>query len=100
MASLESLERTLGRFQRHDLKVLESEEERAPVTPVDLIRLDQYGRTMIACPAGTAPHSWLELSGEEEKALVPADQGPKPKVLTGPYGFDLNSRHRVASRYA
>ena len=63
MLSLESLERTLGRWQREDLTVLEHDEVREKVSPTDLVRLDQYNRKVVACPAWTSPPSWLVLTG-------------------------------------
>ena len=88
MASLEALERTLGRFRQNTLRVLEAEEVQAPVSPTDLIRLDQHGRKMVACPAGTSPPAWLELSEQEATALVPASEGPKAKVHVSQHGFN------------
>ena len=88
MRSFESLERTLGRLQRQEFKVLEPTEVRGMVSPVDLVRLDQHNRKMVCCPAGTEPPSWLELSNEEMAALVPADEAPKPKVHATPFGFN------------
>ena len=59
---------------------------------MDLIRLDQYNRTMVACPAGSAPPSWLALTEDEKAALVHPDNGPKPKVHTSLYGFNPAGR--------
>jgi hypothetical protein len=88
MASLESLERTLTRLRRHDLEVLEHEPAKGLVAAQDILRTDQYGRQMIAVPAGQEPPSYLTLTEQEKAALVPADEAPKPKTLTGPYGFN------------
>ena len=88
MRSLETIERTLGRFQRQDLKVLEHEPVRELVSPVDLVRLDDRGRKVVACPAGQSPPSWLTLTDAERTGLVVAPP-PKPNghMNPGPYGF-------------
>jgi hypothetical protein len=88
MASLESLERTLSRWQPHDLKVLEHEPVRGLVAAEDVLRTDQYGRQMVAVPAGQEPPSYLTLTAAEKAALVHPDDAPRPKVHTGPYGFN------------
>ena len=70
MASLESLERTLGRFQRQDMKLLEHEPARELVAAKDIVRTDGLGRSVVACPAGQVPPTWLTLTTEERDALV------------------------------
>ena len=77
MLSLESLLRTLGRWRRENLTVLEHDEVREKVSPTDLVRLDQYNRKVVACPAWTSPPSWLVLTEEERDGLVDAPP-PKP----------------------
>ena len=87
MASLETL-KSLTRLQRQSFRVLEPKEVRGMVSPLDLVRLDEHNRTIVCCPAGTEPPSWLELSNEEKAALVPADEVPKAKVHATPFGFN------------
>ena len=88
MASLEALERTLGRLRRQDLKVLEHEPAKGLVAAQDILRTDDRGRQMVAVPAGQEPPSYLTLTEEEKAALVSADEGPKPKVQTSLYGVN------------
>jgi hypothetical protein len=78
MPNLESLERTLARFQRQDLRVVEHRAPSELVSPVDLLRMDELGRTYVACPANTAPHSELKLTDEEGNSLVePPPRSPR-----------------------
>jgi hypothetical protein len=53
------------------------------VSPVDLIRVDELGRTYVACPANTAPHSELKLTDEEKASLTEAPP-PKPRGFMNP----------------
>jgi hypothetical protein len=85
MVSLESLERTLTRFQRQDLHVVEHRPARALVAAHDILRTDGLGRSYIAVPAGHAPASWVDLTDDERRQLVDA---PPPK----PHGY-LNPGH-------
>ena len=56
MASLESLERTLSRWQRHDLHVLvEHKPPSELVSPVDLVRTDGLGRGTSRVPQVRRP---------------------------------------------
>ena len=91
MASLESLERTLGRFRRNEITVVEHRPPSELVSPVDLVRVDDLGRKYVACPAGQPPHSELQLTEEERRNLVvappPLPQGHMTPVA---YGFSLN----------
>lgn len=99
MASLESLERTLSRWQRHDLHVLvEHKPPSELVSPVDLVRTDGLGREYIACPAGQAPHSELQLTDEEKAALIrPSPSLPKGHMT--PVGFGFSPEHVVRGDY-
>jgi hypothetical protein len=91
MRSIESIERTLGRFHRQDMKVLEHEPARELVSPVDLLRTDELGRKYIACPAGQPPHSQLQLTDEEKAALVePGPSLPQGHMTPIAFGFSPN----------
>ena len=70
------------------MKVLEHEPAKGLVAAQDIVRRDELGRTMVAVPAGQEPPSYLTLTEEEKAALVPADEGPKPKVHASQYGFN------------
>jgi hypothetical protein len=92
MRSIESIERTLGKLQRHDFKVLEHEPTRELVSPVDVLRTDELGRPYVACCAGQPPHSQLQLTEEERAALVePGPSMPQGFRTAVGYGFSPNS---------
>ena len=50
MASLESLEQTLGRFRRQEFKLVEHTPPSEKVSPVDIVRKDELGRKVVVCP--------------------------------------------------
>ena len=73
------LEQTLGRFQRQEIRVVEHKPARELVAAKDILRTDHLGRTYVACPAGTVPHSELALTDEEGASLVK----PPPRSRKG-----------------
>ena len=88
MASLESLEQTLGRFRRQEFKLVEHTPPSEKVSPVDVVRVDHLGRSYVACPAGQPPHSRLALTDEERSALVePPPPKPQGHMHGTGYGF-------------
>jgi hypothetical protein len=87
MASLELLERLKAGF-REPVEVLERKPPRELVAAEDIIRIDELGRQVVACPAGKAPAHWLELSKEERDSLIePPDPPPDGTLEPGSYGF-------------
>ncbi len=75
---LQSIESRLsGRRVRVD--VFEREPARELVASKDILRRDQLGRTVVACPKGMVPSAWLKLSGVERESLV----APPPPPATG-----------------
>ena len=88
MRSIESIEQTLDRFRRNEVTVAEHRPARELVSPTDLLRVDELGRKYVACPAGQVPHSSLQLTDEEERALIkPPPSPPQGHMSPGPYGF-------------
>jgi hypothetical protein len=86
--SLESLERTVSRYQRQDLHVVEHRPARDLVAAHDIFRVDQLSRTYVAVPAGQAPASWVELTGEERDSLIyPPAPPPDSTMEPGHAGF-------------
>jgi hypothetical protein len=58
------------------------------VSPVDLVRLDELGRQVVACPVGQVPPDWLQLTEQEREALVvPPDPPPDGTLEPGHCGF-------------
>lgn len=64
MAGMDLLERLRGSGYREPVEVLEHKPVRELVSPVDLVRVDGLGRSMVACPAGQVPPTWLTLTTE------------------------------------
>jgi len=62
-------------------------------SPKDILRRDQLGRLMVACPKRTVPAAWLELTEAERASLVeqPRPFGPATCIAAA----DLDSRPRV-----
>ena len=87
--SLETVEQSLNRFRRQNLHVLvEHKPPSELVSPVDILRTDELGRTYVACVAGQAPHSELVLTDEERRNLVDAPPSkPDGFMNPGPFGF-------------
>ena len=56
------------------------------VTPVDVVRLDQFNRQVVVAPAGTVPPSWVELTAEEHDALIEPPEPPPDGHMTAIHG--------------
>jgi hypothetical protein len=88
MPTIETLDRTLARFQRTNLHLVEHKPARERVSPTDIVRVAELGRRYVACPAGQAPHSALKLTDDERAALVQAPEPPPDgTVEPGRAGF-------------
>ena len=86
MASLELLERL--RPYREQVEVVERKPPHELVAPVDIVRTDALGRTLVVVPAGTVPAHWVKLTEEERQALLePPEPLPDGYLHPGPYGF-------------
>jgi hypothetical protein len=87
MAGMELLER-LREGWRPPLDVLEHEQARELVTPVDIVRTDALGRQVVACPAGQTPPHWLQLTNAERDTLTePPPPAPDGTLEAGAAGF-------------
>jgi hypothetical protein len=86
--SLETLYRLVSRDGGERMEVLERHAPRELVAGRDILRRDGLGRTVVACPKGTVPAQWLELSDVERASLVdPPPPVPNGTMHPGPYGF-------------
>jgi hypothetical protein len=86
MASLDLLERL--RPYREQVEVVERKPPRELVAAEDIIRIDELGRQVVACPAGKSPPHWLELTEQERDTLIePPESLPEGYLHPGPYGF-------------
>lgn len=74
-----SLDDVLGRGRGERIEVFERKPATELVASRDILRHDQLGRTVVACPKGMPPPAWLALSDEERESLV----DPPPPVPTG-----------------
>jgi|SRR5215207_7697335 len=85
---LPALETLLERH-REVVEVFEHRPPRELVAAKDIVRVDGLGRRVYACPAGTAPATWLQLTAAERASLVepppPLPHGHMHR--SGPYGF-------------
>jgi hypothetical protein len=80
------------RFHANGQRVVILEHDEAPralVTPVDILRTDGLGRSYVAVPAGSSPHSRVALTEEERAGLVVPPDPPKDGTLEplGTLGF-------------
>ena len=80
-----------GSHRRERVEVLEHRPAPKKVAANDLVRRDQPGRTVVGCPKGCVPPTWLRLTDAERDSLV----DPPPPVPTGtmrpspPFGFRI-----------
>jgi hypothetical protein len=74
--------------RREVVEVFEATPSRELVAAKDIVRRDQLGRAIVACPAGTVPAAWLQLTAAERSALVePPPPVPDGTLIPGRYGF-------------
>jgi hypothetical protein len=86
MASLDLLERL--RPYRHQVEVVEHKPPTELVAAEDIVRVDELGRRVVACPAGKTPAHWLQLTEQERDALIePPDPPPDGTLEPGYCGF-------------
>ena len=84
---LPALETLLERH-REVVEVFEHKPPRELVAAKDIVRRDNLGRTVVACPAGQVPPHWLELTAAERAGLVePPPPLPDGYMRPGPFGF-------------
>jgi len=79
LPAIEDLLRGSRGVHREVMEVLEQEPARQLVASKDIVRVDELGRRVCACPAGQAPASWLQLTAAERASLVE----PPPPVPAG-----------------
>ena len=98
MASFDLLDRLKASSYRERVEVLEHKPVRERVAATDIVRTDQLGRRVVACPAGQPPAQWLQLSRPERRALVePAPPPPDGWLEPGHAGF--TPRNTVVGRW-
>ena len=98
MAGMDLLERLRGTSYREHIEVLEHEPPSQLVASTDILRSDQLGRSMVACPAGQVPPRWLTLTTEERDGLVEA-KPPPPQGHLHRVGFGFAPESKVIGEY-